>query len=147
MKVILLKDINKLGKKNSVVNVKDGYALNFLIPQKMAVPASKEKIKQLEANQQKTISKQKAAERELKKLMSNLSGQKIIIKKPASDKGKLFASLTLDEILSAIKNTLGVELDKSQIKLKEHIKTVGEHKIKLIIKNKTIELTIKVSEG
>jgi len=147
MKVILLKDINKLGKKNSVVNVKDGYALNFLIPQKMAVPASKEKIKQLEANQQKTISKQKAAERELKKLMSNLSGQKIIIKKPASDKGKLFASLTLDEILSAIKNALGVELDKSQIKLKEHIKTVGEHKIKLIIKNKTIELTIKVSEG
>ncbi len=147
MKVILLKDINKLGKKNSVVNVKDGYALNFLIPQKMAVPASKEKIKQLEANQQKTISKQKAAERELKKLMSNLSGQKIIIKKPASDKGKLFASLTLDEILSAIKNALGIELDKSQIKLKEHIKTVGEHKIKLIIKNKTIELTIKVSEG
>ena len=145
MKVILLKDINKLGKKNSVVNVKDGYALNFLIPQKMAVPASKEKIKQLEANQQKTISKQKAAERELKKLMSNLSGQKIIIKKPASDKGKLFASLTLDEILSAIKNALGIELDKSQIKLKEHIKTVGEHKIKLIIKNKTIELTIKVS--
>jgi len=146
MQVILLKDIKNLGTKNSVVNVKDGHAMNFLIPRKMAVAATDDKIKDIENKENKSKKQEIKKSKELDEIINKLKDKKIIIKKQASDKGKLFASLSTGEILTAIQKEYKVSLDKSSIKLKEHIKDVGEHDVELEIGNKNIEIKIEVVE-
>ena len=144
MQVILLKDIKNLGVKNSVINVKDGYALNFLIPQGLAAAASEDRIKQIQTNKQSEETKRNKEIKEIEDIIKKISGKKIIIKKQASDKGKLFAAVSVDEILSAIEKVYKIKLDRNKIKIKEHIKEVGEHEIVLKVENKNIDIEIEV---
>jgi large subunit ribosomal protein L9 len=147
MKIILLQDIKGLGKKGDVVNAKDGYALNFLIPNKKAELATDDKIEQV-ANEKREISKHEAdKKRELENLINKISGKKIEIKKQASEKGKLFASVTQDEIMEEINKQLQVNLKKFKIKTDEHIKEIGEHRIELEIEHKKIKIIVEVMSG
>lgn len=144
MKLILLKKVKKLGNANDIVDVKNGYAMNFLIPQKMAIVATPKKIKELEIKTQDTINKKQEDKKNLQSLIDKLENKKIIIKRQASEKGKLFAAITQDEILAALKNNFKIDLSKYKIKLNEHIKEVGEYKIDLKIEKDKIQLTIIV---
>ncbi len=144
MKVILLQDIANLGKKDSIVEVKGGYALNFLIPQKLALPATLEKIKQLEAITQKNQQHQIKVKEEKDKLATMLAGKKIRISKKTNEKGHLFAAVSLDEIMAGVKNELGLTLIKTGLKFENRIKEIGEHLITINYAGQKISFTVIV---
>ncbi len=142
MKVILLKDIDKLGKKYEIKEVKDGYARNFLIPKGLVKPATKETLKWLEI--QKEIEAKKAEE-ELKKIQeiaSAIDGQEVTIPVKVGEEGQLFESITAPKILEKLKE-LGFEIKKSQLDLPAPIKELGEFPVKIHFEH-NLEAEIKL---
>jgi len=130
MRVILLQDVEKLGKKYDLKEVADGYARNFLIPKGLAKIATKENLKWLEI--QKEIEAKKAEE-ELKKVQetaSTIDRQEIIIPVKVGEDGQLFESITSQKIYEKLKE-LGFEIKKSQIDLLDPIKELGEYPVKI----------------
>lgn len=130
MKLILLKDIDKIGKKFEVKEVKDGYARNFLIPQGSAKPATEEALKWLEI--QKEIEAKKA-EDDLSKIQERataIDDQEIIIPVKVGDDEQLFESITAQKIADKLKEA-GFEVKKTQIVLDAPIKELGEFPIKI----------------
>ncbi len=126
MKVILLKDVEKLGKNGEVKNVADGYARNFLIPNKMAVLATKSELIKLE--EEKKIETEKAEE-ELKLyqgIASQIDGLELEIPAKVIEDGKLFGAITTAKIVEVLKEK-NFEIKKEQIKLEEPIKEIGEY--------------------
>ena len=145
MEVILLERIEKIGKLGDVVKVKDGYARNYLLPQKKALRANKENIeiykKQKKVYEEKNADLLKEAQSKAK-TVDNLS---ISLIKQASDSGQLYGSVTAREISDTIKS-LGHDIQTKQIQLKKAIKEIGTHKIKIIIHPEVItSVTVKVA--
>jgi len=142
MRVILLQDIDNLGKKYEIKEVKDGYARNFLIPKGLAKEATKEALAWLEM--QKEIETKKAEE-ELKTVQgfaSSLDGLEVIIPVKIGEEGQLFESITSQKISEKLKE-LGFEVKKNQIDLAEPIKELGEYPIKIKLEH-NLEVEIKV---
>ena len=142
MRVILLQDIDKTGKKYEVKEVADGYARNFLIPQGLAKPATEKALKWLEA--QKEVLKEKA-EQDLKKiqdLATALDGQEIIIPVKVGEEKQLFEAIALPKIFEKLKE-MGFEVKKTQIILTEPIKELGEFPVKIRFSH-NLEVEIKV---
>ena len=142
MRVILLEDLENLGKKYDVKEVKDGYARNFLIPTGLAKPATEEALIWLET--QKEIEAKKAEE-ELKKIQeiaSAVDDQEIIIPVKVGEQDQLFESLTSQKISEKLKE-LGFDIKKSQIDLVEPIKELGEFTVKIKFEH-NLEAEIKV---
>jgi large subunit ribosomal protein L9 len=142
MRVILLQDIEKLGKKYDIKEVADGYARNFLIPKGLVKPATKEALKWLEI--QKEIEAKKAEE-ELKKvqvLATAIDGQEVLIPVKVGEDGQLFESITSQKIFEKLKE-LGFEIKKTQIDLPEPIKELGEFPVKVKFEH-NLEAEIKV---
>jgi len=128
MKIILLKNVEKLGKKGEVKNVADGYARNFLIPNKLAALATKSELAKLE--KQKEIETEKAEE-ELKlyqKIASQIDGLEIEILVKINEEGNLFGAITASQIAEKLKEK-NFEIKKEQIKLEEPIKEIGEYEV------------------
>lgn len=144
MQIILLQNVNALGKVGEIKKVADGYAINFLIPHGLATMATEDKVRQIEINKQKEATKKLNEIKEIDKTINKISGKKIVIKKQASDKGKLFGAISADEIAQEINKQLGIKLDKTHIKLDEHIKEVGEREIELLANNRQVKLKIEV---
>ncbi len=142
MRVILLQDVENLGKKYDIKEVKDGYARNFLIPQGLAKPATETALIWLET--QKEIEAKKAEE-ELKKIQEKataIDGEELIIPVKMGEEGQLFESITSQKISEKLKE-LGFEIKKTQIDLKEPIKELGEFPIKIRFEH-NLEAEIKV---
>ncbi len=143
MRIILLKDVDKVGKKYEIKEVKNGYARNFLIPNGLAKPATKEAVVWLET--QKEI-EEKKSEKELKKaqeVASTFDGQEIIITvKIGKERDQLFESITAQKISEKLKE-LGLEIKKNQIELPEPIKELGEYPVKIKFEH-NLEAEIKV---
>ncbi len=142
MRVILLKDVENLGKKYEVKEVKNGYARNFLIPQGLAKPATETALIWLET--QKEIEAKKAEE-ELKKIQEKataIDGQELIIPVKMGEEGQLFESIASQKISEKLKE-LCFEIKKPQIDLKEPIKELGEFPIKIRFEH-NLEAEIKV---
>jgi large subunit ribosomal protein L9 len=128
MKVILTEDIPKLGKIGDLIQIKDGYARNYLIPQNLAVPANPQNIKALE--HQKTLLKQKQnrIKREAEKLAQKIEKISCTVSKPAGEEDKLFGSVTSLDIEKILKEE-GIKIDRKKILLEEPIKTLGIYKV------------------
>ena len=142
MKVILLQDVDGLGKKYEIKEVKNGHARNFLLPQKQAKAATKEALKWL-ADQKEVIEKE--AEEDLKKaqeLASKLDGFELNILVKVGDEGQLFESINSQKIIEKLKEN-GFEVKKSQVKLEEPIKDVGEFPVNISLDH-NLEAEIKV---
>ena len=142
MRIILLQDIEKVGKKYEIKEVADGYARNFLIPKGLAKPATKENLKWLESQKEIEVKK---AEEELKKVQevaTNIDGQEIIILVKVGAEGQLFESITSQKIYEKLKE-LGFEIKKSQIDLPEPIKELGEFPVKIKLEH-NLEAEIRV---
>ena len=142
MKVILLQNVEDLGKKYEIKDVKDGYAQNFLLPEKLAKPATKEALKWLE-NQKEVIAKE--AEEDLKisqELASKIDGLELNIAVKIGDEGQMFESINSQKIVEKLKE-LGFEVKKSQITLENPIKELGEFPIKINLDH-NLEVEIKV---
>ena len=147
MKVILLQDVKGTGKKNEVKEVSDGYARNFLLPKKLAVPADNTNMKELnEKNKSKENKAQKEYEAavELGKKMEELS---VVIYSKAGDGGRLFGSITSKDIAEQIKKQHNIEVDKRKITLDEPIRVLGSRFVDIKIHQKvTTRLRVDVKE-
>lgn len=144
MKVILLKDVDKLGKKYEIKKVADGYARNFLIPKKLARLVDKQALKWLEVQKEIEV---KRTEEELKKaqeLASKIDGQEITIPVKVGENGQLFESINVQKISEKLEE-LGFEIKKNQIVLSSPIKELGEFSVKIKLShNLEAEITIVV---
>jgi large subunit ribosomal protein L9 len=142
MKVILLQDVEGLGKKYELKEVKNGYARNLLLPEKLARAATKQALKWL-ADQKEIIEKE--AEEDLKKsqsLASGLDGLELNIAVRVGDEGQLFESINSQKIVEKLKE-MGFEVKKSQVKLENPIKELGEFPISISLEH-NLESEIKV---
>ncbi|GMQ62999.1 50S ribosomal protein L9 [Vallitalea maricola] len=147
MKVILLEDVKKVGKKGDLVNTSDGYARNFLFPKKLAVEATKSSINDMKLKKQSEMRRQEELLEQAKELAKEIKGSEVTIKVKAGDGGRIFGSVSTKEITKAAKEQLSFDIDKKKMQLKEPIKSLGTHiiPIKLNAKVKT-ELKVKVQE-
>ncbi|KKU70664.1 MAG: 50S ribosomal protein L9 [Parcubacteria group bacterium GW2011_GWA2_47_21] len=144
MKIVLLKDIGGLGKRFELKNVADGHALNFLIPKKMAEPATPQAVERVKKAVAQAEVKRKVQEDLLVKNLKGVEGAEIIIKGKASDKGHLFAGIHAAEISKAVKEGIGADIPAEFIDISEAIKTVGAHEALIKIGDKKLKLRLKV---
>jgi len=125
MKVILKQDVKTLGKKDSLVDVSDGYARNFLLPKGLAMEASSDNVNSMN---QKNHSEQLKKERALvqaKGLAEKLKDITVVIKTKAGENGKLFGSITTKEIAEKLKEQHKLDIDKKKMAMEETIKALG----------------------
>lgn len=146
MKVILLEDIEKIGKKNEVKEVKDGYARNFLIPQGLVKPATENTLKRLEELKEQEKEKDKEELEETQKIANQLESTDIIIPVRIGDKGQLFEKITEQKVSEKLKE-LGFEVKKNQVDLEAPIEELGEFQVKIKLDhNLESEITITITE-
>ena len=128
MKVILLQDVKKIGKKGDVIEASDGYARNFLFPRKLAQEANDSNMHILN-NKKENERKQKLAELEAaQKLAGELKGKEITIKAKTGESGKLFGAITSKDVAELIKEQYKIEIDKKKIVM-DTIKLAGGYEI------------------
>ncbi|MFH1245326.1 MAG: 50S ribosomal protein L9 [Candidatus Omnitrophota bacterium] len=130
MQVILKKDIDKLGKTGAVVAVENGYARNFLLPKGFALPASPVNVKIVEAEKKKIALREEKEKREAQQLAEKIGALSCTIAVQAGNEGKLFGSVTNQDVVLALQNE-GIEVDKKKIDLPEPIKELGVFKVEI----------------
>ncbi|MBI4688280.1 MAG: 50S ribosomal protein L9 [Nitrospirae bacterium] len=128
MKVILKEEVKNLGHIGAVVNVKDGYARNYLLPKNLAAEASTKNIKEFEHQKNIILERAKKVRKEAEGLAGKLSGMTISIEAQAGEEDKLFGSVTSMDIAEAMSKQ-GVEIDKRKIALEEPIKRLGTYTV------------------
>ncbi len=144
MKVILLKDVKNQGKKDDIIEVSDGYAINFLIKKGLAVKYTEkskevldEKLKKQEKEEEKNIKEAK----EIKKLLEK---DIFIIKMKSGLEGKLFGSVSSKQIEQTIKEILNLKIDKKRIKIKEPITYLGTYNVEIVL-HKEVIASVKIN--
>lgn len=146
MKVILLENIENLGQKYEVKEVKDGYARNFLIPQKLAKIATREALEWLESEREESEKIAGEALKQAQSVASILEGQEVVISMKTGDEDQLFESVSPQKILEKLKE-LGCDIKKNQIIIDQPIKDLGEHQVKVKLEhNLEVEVTVLVIE-
>ena len=141
MKLILLEDVKGVGKKGDVVNKNDGYALNFLIPKKLAVEATKSNINDLELKKKADERRKKEEYEEAKELGEKLKDKIVKVSVKAGENGKVFGSVTNKEISAALLQQTGIDIDKKKITFNDPIKMVGRRTVKVKLHPKvTVEI-------
>ncbi|WP_448588512.1 50S ribosomal protein L9 [Thermocrinis sp.] len=142
MKVVLIKDLEGYGTVGSVINVKDGFARNYLIPRGIALPATESNLRHVNSIVSQKLRKfQKEKEKALA-LAKKLEGLLLEVKHPVGEKGKLYGSVTNAEISKAL-NEKGYEIDKKKIILNKPIRDVGIHTVQIKL-HPEVEVQIKV---
>lgn len=129
MKVILLENIENVGKKGETQDVKDGFGRNFLIPRNLAIPATKGNIKNLQQHARKLIDRKERDVKTAEATKQKLDEALLTIKHKAGQDGKLFGSVTVKELAESIKQVLGIEVDRKGIRLNEPIKMTGAYTV------------------
>lgn len=142
MKVILLEDVAGLGGRYEVKKVSDGFALNFLIPQKKARFADEKAIAEIEGKKAQSEALRKEMTERILAEISKAKGKEIKVTAKASEAGHLFAGLDASKIAEILSNEFGVNLKPSNVKLDSPIKEVGEHEVTIVAGEK--EASVKV---
>lgn len=146
MRIILLQDIEKLGKKYDVKRVSNGYARNFLISKGLAKIANKETLIWLEKRKEIEAKKAEGELKKIQEIATTVEGQEITIPVKIGEEGQLFESITTQRISERLKE-LGFEVKKNQIELAEPIKELGEFPVKIkFAHNLEVEVRVIVSE-
>lgn len=128
MQVILIQDVDNLGGRNELVTVKNGYARNFLIPQKFAVEANPSNMKQLEERQKVAKKKEDKMLAEINNVISALKESAVKLTAKTGTSGKIFGSVTSLQIARAIRDQKGYEIDRKRISITDDVKELGNHK-------------------
>jgi large subunit ribosomal protein L9 len=128
MQVILIKDVDTLGGANELVNVKNGYARNYLIPQKFAVEANASNKKQLDERMKVRSKKEAAMLAEINKVINVLKESPLKIGAKTGTSGKIFGSVTTLQISRAIRDQKGYEIDRKRISIPDEVKELGTYK-------------------
>ena len=125
MKIVLREDVDNLGHKGDLVDVADGYARNYLVPRGLAIVATKGVVQQSEAMRRNRQIKDVRDRESAQELATRLAGAPIEVKARAGEGGKLFGSVTSADIVAAVKERSGIELDRRKIELGEPLKALG----------------------
>ena len=145
MKIILTRDYEKLGNAGDIVNVKDGFATNFLIPNNIALSATRGNINQMEIVKKSLVKKEVKNIDDAKQVAALLTDLKLTFTVNSSPEGKLYGSITNKDIAEKILEERKVEIDKKKIELAEHIKEVGEYNVEIkLYKDVKAEINIVV---
>lgn len=130
MKVVLVKDVKGKGKAGDIVNVSDGYASNYLIPNGLAVVGNAGNLSQAQNKKQSDNFKAEQIKQEAFENAKLINGKEVTITVKIGENGKLFGSVTSREIADEI-SKLGVEVDKKKVELNDNIKNVGKYNVKV----------------
>jgi len=144
MKVILLQDVAKIGRRFDIVEVPSGYGMNKLIPQGMAKPATPENVKAIEAQSAKTASDRAAGDESFAAAVEAIKGVALEIAVEASEEGRMFQALKADTIAEAIKEKTNQDIPVSQVVIKTPIKEIGTHAIELVSGSATVSIEVSV---
>ena len=148
MKVILLQDVKGKGKKGQMLEVSDGYARNFMLPKKMAIEATPDAINTMRMNDKATqerIAKEKAAALELSKQLREMT---LVVTAKGGGAGRLFGSVTNQEIADSLKTKAGITLDKRKIVIADPIKNIGTYTVTCKLGYEiNAPLTVKIEEA
>lgn len=148
MKIILLQDEKKLGKKGDMIEASEGYARNYIIPKKIGVEATAKNINDLKlqkANEDKLAQEKLDAAKELAAMLET---KQVVVKMKAGEGGKTFGSVSTKEIAIACKEQHDIELDKKKIQLADSIKNFGSYEVAVKLHQQvTGKLTVKVVEA
>ena len=147
MKVILLQDVKGKGKKGQMIEVSDGYARNFMLPRKVAIEATPDAVNTMRMNDKATqerIAREKAEAMDTSKKLRELT---VVVKAKGGGAGRLFGSITNQEIADSLKDQAGIALDKRKIVIADPIKTVGTYTVTCKLGYEiTAPLTVKIEE-
>ena len=144
MKVILLKDIVKLGHKFDVKEVSSGHAQNLLIPRGEAIAATQQALKRLEAEKAKAEAERKVQTDLLLKNINGLNGVTLNMAGKANDKGHLFAGLHVEDIAAEISRQTKLQIDPTSIRIGHPIKEIGEHEITVEAAGKSVKFKLVI---
>jgi large subunit ribosomal protein L9 len=149
MKVILTQDVKGRGQEGDIIDVARGFAVNFLLPRKLALEATPGNIKQLGARMHNIQKRETALRGQAEGVAAAVEGKTVTVKAKAGDEGKLYGSITSSMIADAIAEQLGVEVDRKKLDVHAHIKTLGEHVVQLhVYYDVKADVTVKVvAEG
>lgn len=145
MKVILLQDVAKIGRRFSIAEVPDGYAMNQLIPKRMAEPATPANLKRIERRQAESTATEEAGQAAFETAKEALTGKVIAVVEEANEKGHLFKAVSEAEIVEAAQ-TAGVAVTTAMIRVPQPIKELGEHEIELVSGGNKTTFTIEVTK-
>ncbi len=144
MKVILLQDVAKIGKKFDVKEVSDGYAVNFLLPRKQAKMATNQAVQEIETEKKKHQDLMNVENEKLTEIINKIKETKIEITANTNEEGKLFAGLGIKEIAEAISKQSGENIKPENIELEKPIKEIGGHVVTILAGNEKTELTVNI---
>jgi len=145
MKVILTAEVKGKGHEGDVVDVARGYAVNYLLPRKMAIAATPGNIKQLEARMSNISQRNEARRTDAQGIADAINGKSIVIEGKAGEEGKLFGSVTTLMIEEALASQLGIDVDHKRMDLHRPIKTTGEHTVGVsVFGDVKAEIVVKV---
>ena len=148
MKIILLQDEKKLGKKGEIIEASEGYARNYIIPKKIGVEATPKNMNDLKLqkeNEAKIAQEQLEAAQELAKVLET---KQVVVKMKAGEGGRAFGSVSSKEIVAEFKKQHGIELDKKKIVLADSLKAFGNYEVAIKLHPQvTGKFTVKVTEA
>ena len=137
MKVILLQDVKKQGKKDDIIDVSDGYATNFLIKNKLAVPYTKTSSNILNSQIEKRNQDEEALIEECKKIKTKLENREFKFKFKSGTDGKLFGTVSTKALSEELKKD-GFDIDKKKIEIDQKIDTLGMYNIRIVLHKKVV---------
>ena len=147
MKVILLQDVKGKGKKGQMLEISDGYARNYLLPRKLAMEATPDAINTMRMNDKAAAEKAAKERAEALEISKKLRELTLVVTAKGGGAGKLFGSITSQEIADALKEKSGIVIDKRKIVLSESIKNVGTYTVQCKLGYEiTAPLTVKIEE-
>ena len=148
MKVILLQDVKGKGKKGQMLEISDGYARNYLLPKKLAMEATADAINTMRMNDKAAAEKAAQERAEAMEISRKLREMTVVVTAKGGGAGKLFGSVTSQEIADALKAKHGITIDKRKIVLSDTIKNVGTYTVQCKLGYEiTAPLTVKIEEA
>ena len=148
MKVILLQDVKGKGKKGQMIEVSDGYARNFMLPRKVAVEATADAINTMRMNDKATQERIAREKAEAMALNNRLREMTLVVTAKGGGAGRLFGSVTSQEIADTLKAKAGIIIDKRKIVISDPIKNVGTYTVTCKLGYEiSAPLTVKIEEG
>ena len=147
MKVLLTEDVKKLGKKGEIVEVSDGYAKNYILPQKLGMEATKAIQNEWQVRKGSEANRKEKEKQEALALAKVLTGKSVTIRTKAGEGGRLFGSITTKEVAELIHQQLGLEVDKKKLTLNAAVKAIGQYTVSIRLHTEaTAEILLKVEQ-
>ncbi len=129
MKLVLLSDVSDLGKKGELVDVSDGYARNFLLPRNKAMKATEGSLAQAEKLRRTREQSDRRAKEEAERIAVQLTGVHVVVAAHAGDEGKLYGSVSTNDVVQGVKKFTGVDLDRRAVDIRTPIRAIGLHEV------------------